>query len=119
MLLQSTRTASLVGSALGVMVGCLIGMFPLLFMPDSEVMEAVKRKEKVTINTIFFCVRVISVVCYSRVSASIVGLREDEMWFRSFDRLTIRRHLQHRLCPPSHLLEPAVPRHRRLLDRWI
>lgn len=49
MLLQSTRTASLVGSALGVMVGCLIGMFPLLFMPDSEVMEAVKRKEKVTL----------------------------------------------------------------------
>eukprot|EP00752_Nemacystus_decipiens_P010140 g9036.t1 len=47
MLLQSTRTASLVGSALGVMAGCLIGMFPLLFMPDSEVMEAVKRKEKV------------------------------------------------------------------------
>lgn len=48
MLLQSTRTASLAGSAVGVMVGCLIGMFPLLFMPDSEVMEAVKRKEKVT-----------------------------------------------------------------------
>eukprot|EP00903_Cladosiphon_okamuranus_P015540 g14346.t1 len=47
MLLRSTRTASLVGSAVGVMVGCLIGMFPLMFMPDSEVMEAVKRKEKV------------------------------------------------------------------------
>ncbi len=47
MLLQTTRTAGLVGSALGVMVGCLIGMFPLLFMPDSEVVEAVKRKEKV------------------------------------------------------------------------
>ena len=46
-LLQSTRTAGLVGSALGVMVGCLIGMFPLFFMPDSEVVEAVKRKEKV------------------------------------------------------------------------
>ena len=48
MLLQTTRTAGLVGSAVGVMVGCLIGMFPLLFMPDSEVVEAVKRKEKVT-----------------------------------------------------------------------
>lgn len=47
MLLQTTRTAGLVGSAIGVLVGCLIGMFPLLFMPDPEVMEAVKRKEKV------------------------------------------------------------------------
>ncbi|CAM9561884.1 unnamed protein product [Hapterophycus canaliculatus] len=47
MLLQTTRTAGLVGSALGVMVGCLIGMFPLFFMPDPEVTEAVKRKEKV------------------------------------------------------------------------
>ncbi|CAM9687569.1 unnamed protein product [Ectocarpus fasciculatus] len=47
MLLQTTRTAGLVGSAIGVLVGCLIGMFPLLFMPDPEVMEAVKRKEKI------------------------------------------------------------------------
>lgn len=47
MLLQRTRTAGLVGSALGVMMGCLIGMFPLFFMPDPAVMEAVKRKEKV------------------------------------------------------------------------
>ncbi|CAB1097596.1 unnamed protein product [Ectocarpus sp. CCAP 1310/34] len=47
MLLQATRTAGLVGSAIGVLVGCLIGMFPLLFMPDPEVMEAVKRKEKI------------------------------------------------------------------------
>lgn len=39
--------ASLVGSAIGVTVGCLIGMFPLLFMPDPEAVEAVKRKEKV------------------------------------------------------------------------
>lgn len=47
MLLRTTRTAGLVGSAIGVMVGCLIGMFPLFFMPDPEMMEAVKRKEKV------------------------------------------------------------------------
>lgn len=39
--------ASLVGAAVGVVVGCLVGMFPLLFLPDADVMEAVKRKEKV------------------------------------------------------------------------
>lgn len=47
MLLRTTRIASLVGCAIGVMVGCLIGMFPLWFMPNPEVVEAVKRKEKV------------------------------------------------------------------------
>lgn len=46
--LRSTRTAKLIGSALGVTLGCLIGMLPLLFMPDAEVVEAVKRNEKVS-----------------------------------------------------------------------
>lgn len=68
MLLQSTRTASLVGSALGVMVGCLIGMFPLLFLPDSDVMEAVKRKEKVT-----YCIILLLHVLLLRVAGSHFG----------------------------------------------
>ena len=55
MLLRSTRTASLIGSAIGVSVGCLIGMFPLLLLPDGEVLEAAKRKEKArNILGIFF-----------------------------------------------------------------
>lgn len=47
MLLRRTRMASLLGSAVGVTLGCLIGMFPLLLMPAAETVEAVKRKEKV------------------------------------------------------------------------
>lgn len=46
MLLRRTRIASLVGSAIGVTLGCLIGMFPLLLMPAADGVEAVKRKEK-------------------------------------------------------------------------
>lgn len=47
MLLRRTRIAALIGSSIGVTVGCLIGMFPLLLMPNPAVVEAVKRKEKV------------------------------------------------------------------------
>lgn len=49
-MLRRTRIAALVGSVIGVTVGCLIGMFPLMFLPDQDVMEAVKRKEKVRGN---------------------------------------------------------------------
>lgn len=50
MLLRRTRIASLLGSAIGVTLGCLIGMFPLLLMPAAEAVEAVKRKEKARVH---------------------------------------------------------------------
>lgn len=57
MLLRRTRMASLLGSAIGVTLGCLIGMFPLLLMPAAETVEAVKRKEKVRCADAFFWCR--------------------------------------------------------------
>ena len=114
MLLQSTRTASLVGSALGVMVGCLVGMFPLLFMPDSEVMEAVKRKEKVTLWYLPCKIWYV----FSRVL--VVFMTPQELYLRevfsgtcvgSFSRVWIRDRpplspadLQHSFVSPEALL---------------
>lgn len=48
MRLRVTRVASLVGNAIGVAIGCLLGMLPLLFMTDPDAVEAVKHREKVT-----------------------------------------------------------------------
>lgn len=56
MRLRRTRLASLVGNAIGVAIGCLLGMFPLLFMSDPDAVEAVKRKEKVNIYFTSFIV---------------------------------------------------------------
>lgn len=41
----SVRWASNFGRAAGVMIGCILGMFPLLFLPKSEAKERREKKE--------------------------------------------------------------------------
>lgn len=41
MLLPRVRRAAHLGCAVGVSIGCFIGMFPLLFMPDNSKIEEV------------------------------------------------------------------------------
>lgn len=40
------RWASNFGRAAGVMIGCILGMFPLLFLPKSESKERREKREK-------------------------------------------------------------------------
>jgi Transmembrane protein 65 len=42
MKLKSVRVASHIGCAIGVSIGCLIGMFPLLLLPDTKSLEEVR-----------------------------------------------------------------------------
>ncbi|KAG5183193.1 hypothetical protein JKP88DRAFT_317526 [Tribonema minus] len=44
--LRSVRTAGHIGCAIGVTIGCLLGMFPLLLLPSPEALEEKKRIEK-------------------------------------------------------------------------
>ncbi|CAM9608701.1 unnamed protein product [Choristocarpus tenellus] len=82
MQLRKTRIAGHVGCAIGVTIGCLIGMFPLLFMPASESIETIKRKEKI-VNLIDTVMKeATSFLSASSVTLYILDEAEETLWAR-------------------------------------
>ncbi|CAM9499185.1 unnamed protein product [Discosporangium mesarthrocarpum] len=88
MQLRKTRLAGHVGCALGVTVGCLIGMFPLLFMPSSDSLDTIKRKEKI-VNLIDAVMKeATSFLSASSVTLFILDSVEGTLWARGQEHPT-------------------------------